>query len=330
MLKKILLGLFLFINISVFNLSFAHGPFLANAQDFINFMVTEHNFEREYLENVISNIKTNNKVINLIKPAKEGGRVVYWDEYRDRHVTVGKIANGVLFAKENANELNRAAEIYGVPPEIIIAILGIETRYGDYTGEYSTVEALANLAFNYPPRADYFYSELKQLFLFARDTKQDITKIKGSYAGAMGVPQFMPTSALTWAVDFDRSGKADLFNFTDSIGSVANFLLAHGWQRGVPIAYPINPTDNASPKQFLTEDISPRFSIEELTKAGLPIDFGNNEKYTGDYVLVDLNNVDEVEYRAGTINFYVITRYNKSFKYASSVMDLASEIRRRI
>ena len=303
---------------------------LEQARGFIDELVTEHGFEREYLEGIFKGLSANTKVIDLIKPPAEGGRVVHWDEYRDRHVTFRKIRNGVAFAREHTDALQRAGATYGVPPEIIVAIIGVETRYGGYTGNFLTVEALATLAFGYPPRAEYFRKELRQLFLYTRSAGIDVLKLRGSYAGAMGVPQFMPTSAREWAVDFDRSGQPDLFAPVDAIGSVANFLQFHGWVRDAPVAFPIEAATDNRAGQLLEAGIIPALGVADFVKAGMPIEFGEATAYAGPYALVDLENEDEVEYRAGTMNYYALTRYNRSNKYAMTVFDLAQEIKERL
>ncbi|MBF2735692.1 MAG: lytic murein transglycosylase B [Betaproteobacteria bacterium AqS2] len=286
----------------------ARAALLEQAEGFIDELVANDGFERAYLEEVFGQLRLNPKVIELIKPPAEGGRVVHWDEYRGRHVTYRKIRNGASFAREHAEALARAEAAYGVPAEIIVAIIGVETRYGGYTGNFGTAEALATLAFGYPPRAEYFRKELRQLFIYARNAGFDVLELRGSYAGAMGVPQFMPTSALEWAVDFDRSGQPDLFAPVDAIGSVANFLQFHGWVRDAPVAFPITPAAAADPAALLAAGIIPTLPPAAFAAAGLPIDFGGGPVHAGPYALVDLENEDEVVYRAGTMNYYALTR----------------------
>lgn len=299
------------------------------AKGFIDMMVERHGFGRAELEAAFAGMRANGKVLDLIKPPEEGGRKFYWDEYRAIHVTINKIGNGVLFAGTHEDDLARAEREYGVPGEIITAIIGIETRYGGYTGNYDSLEAIATLAFAYPPRAEYFAGELEQLFLHAREQGTEPGGTLGSYAGATGYPQFMPTSLRTWAVDFDGDGKVDLFTFSDSIGSVANFLVDHGWERGFPVAFPVEPGEGADPQRLLGAGIVPALTAEDFAAAGMPVDFGGGAPFRGNLALIDLENEDGYEYRAGTINYYVLTRYNRSNKYAMAVLDLASEIRER-
>ena len=308
----------------------AGQPLAPLASGFIDMMVSQHGFDRPELEGVFAGLLANQSVVDLIKPAKDGGRKIYWDEYRSKRVTIRNISNGVIFAGRHAEVLARAARDYGVPGEIVTAIIGVETRYGTYTGDYSSIETLATLAFTYPPRADYFTREMEQLFLYARAANVPVGKLRGSYAGAMGYPQFMPTSARNWAVDFDADGKADLFSFPDAIGSVSNFLAEHGWKRDVPVAFPVVPSQDADPKRLLDAGIVPSLGVGDFVAAGMPVDFGEATPFAGKLALVNLENESEAEYRAGTINYYVLTRYNRSNKYAMAVLDLARELRKRI
>ena len=305
------------------------SSFSSAVQAFINMMVNQHGFDRSALEKIFTTISPNAKVVDLIKPAAAGGRKIWWDEYRSRHVTVRNISAGILFYKKHQQTLAAATERYGVPGNIITAIIGIETRYGSYTGNYRSVEALSTLAFSYPPRADYFAGELEQLFLYARQAGVNITDLRGSYAGAMGLAQFMPTSARTWAVDFDGDGTIDLFNYADAIGSVANFLTDHGWVRDTPVAYPVTTSANAKPQLLLSDSIKPALDPTDFAAAGLTIDFGATT-YQDKLALVDLVSEASTEYRAGTINYYVLTRYNRSNKYAMAVLDLATAIGKRV
>lgn len=304
----------------------AQQELAALAGEFIDMMVAKHGFDRAALVELFAMLRVNSKVIELITPASAGGRKVYWDEYRDRHLGLRNIANGVLFMRHHRDDLQRAMETYGVPAAIIAAIIGVETRYGTYTGNYSTLETLATLGLVYEPRAKYFLGELEQLLVYAREANVSANKLRGSYAGAIGYPQFMPTSARNWAVDFNQDGTIDLFNFADSIGSVANFLTIHGWQRGVPVAFPVTVRASADPASLLETGIYPKLDNSAFTAAGLPVDYGDDAPFTGKLALIDLDNEFGVEYRAGTVNYYTLTRYNRSNKYAMTVFDLANAI----
>lgn len=299
------------------------------ATEFIAMMSVKHGFDQVALTQVFAQLEVNRKVIDLLKPPEQGGRKVWWDEYRGRHLDWLNVGKGARFASKHAALLEQAAATYGVPGDIIAAIIGVETRYGTYTGKFSTLEALATLAFAYPPRADYFRRELEQLLLYAREQDLAVTELEGSYAGAFGYSQFMPTSARNWAVDMDGDGQADLFSIADAIGSVANFLREHGWEPGVAVSFPVEELAEADPQRLLDAGITPSFTATDFAAAGLPVRFAPATRFTGKLALVDLVNEDNVEYRAGTINYYVLTRYNRSNKYAMTVLDLARAIAAR-
>jgi membrane-bound lytic murein transglycosylase B len=211
-----------------------------------------------------------------------------------------------------------------VPAQYIVSIIGVETFYGRHTGRYRVVEALTTLAFDYPPRADFFRSELEQYLLLARDAGVDVFEVRGSYAGAIGIPQFMPGSLRRYAVDFDGSGVIDLRSSrTDAIGSVANFLRQHGWQPGERPSYKARL---ARPEAAALADgsLKPGRTLAELVAAGVELDVAPADAHAP-AALIALGS----EYRVGLQNFYVITRYNRSSLYASAVCDLADALRRR-
>ena len=221
----------------------------------------------------------------------------------------------------------RAEAIYGVPREIIVAIIGVETEYGRNTGRFRVLEALASLAFKYPPRAPFFRSELEHFLLLARENGMDAFEVRGSYAGAMGIPQFMPSSQRRYAVDFDGDGRIDLrASESDAIGSVASFLAHHGWQTGAPITAPAHIEGDAA--RLLAAGIKPSRPLRELQAEGVvtgPETAGDAERPTALIDLVDP--VQPTEYWVGYDNFYVITRYNRSTFYAMSVFQLAEALR---
>lgn len=299
----------------------------APRREFAAMMAAKHGFDRAKVEQLLGAAPINRRVLELFEPPKTPGRKVWWDDYRARHVNVRVITAGALFMAKHQAALGRAAAEYGVPASIIAAIIGVETRYGANTGSFNTLRTLATLGFEFAPRADYFRRELERLFLYARDAKLDITELTGSYAGALGIPQFMPTSLMTWAVDFDRDGVLDLFEPVDAIGSVAYFLQEHGWRRDVPVTFPVLVTSAARPAVLLEAGVKPALRAAAFAAAGMPVSFaGQDRPYAGELALVDLVNENSVEYRAGTINYYALTRYNRSNKYAMSVSDLASEL----
>ncbi|MCY4325876.1 MAG: lytic murein transglycosylase B [Betaproteobacteria bacterium] len=310
----------------------AAEPLAVRAQPFIRQMADKHGFDAGELEKLFADLEPDERVIKLISPPDAGGRPpVYWSEYRDRHINGRIIRAGMRFLRDHSGLLARAEDEYGVPRTIIAAIIGIETRYGSYLGDFLLLRSLATLGFDYPPRAEFFLGELEQLLLLAREMQISPADLQGSYAGAFGMPQFLPTSARNWAVDFDGDGTVDLFSAADAIGSVANFLKQHGWARKTPVAFKVSLQSGATPERLLGEDIIPEHDQNAFAAAGIIINFGSDLPYQGLMTLVDLVEEDqEDEYRAGTGNYYVLTRYNRSNKYAMAVLDLADEFASRL
>ncbi len=264
-----------------------------------------------------------------------------WVEYRALFVNPERISGGLAFWQRQAADLARAHAEYGVPVEIIIAIIGIETLYGRNPGNYRVLDALATLAFDYPPRADFFRAELEQFLLLTRELAVDPLSIKGSYAGAIGIPQFMPGSIRRYAIDFSGDGKIDLAgNPADAIGSVANFLARHGWNLNLPVVWPASvAAGNAAAVQSMIDaGVKPQFKLPQLRASGVTIEAaggmssGASAAVPDDLALtlVDLpSRAAATEYRLGSENFFVITRYNRSTFYATAVADLAQELRGR-
>ncbi|MEN9479466.1 MAG: hypothetical protein RLZZ298_861 [Pseudomonadota bacterium] len=293
--------------------------------DFARNMEQRHGFSADALLNQFGQTRPNAKVLQLIKPP-ESPTQRSWERYRPRFLNNVRIDGGVRFWQENRTALTRARALYGVPEEVIVAIIGVETVYGRNTGGFSVMEALATLAFNYPRRADFFREELEQFFLLARENNLDASAIKGSFAGAIGIPQFMPGSQRRYAVDFDGDQRVDLSNSVeDAIGSVARFLEQHGWQAGQPVAVPAQL--NGEPDRALIEaGIRPSLKASDLTQRGITGNVAPESILT----LIDLVSPGRAtEYWLGHENFYVITRYNRSSFYAMSVFQLAEEIRKR-
>lgn len=262
-------------------------------------------------------------VIKAIKPPTEPG-ARSWQSYRRRFVDARRITTGLEFWRDHEIALVRAQALYGVPAEIIVAIIGVETIYGRHTGDFEVFNALTNLAFDYPPRAALFRRELEALLLLARDQRRDPWHYRGSYAGAIGYPQFLPSSIRKYAVDFDRDGRVDLSaSSEDAIGSVARFLNMHGWDNGEPIVLPAKVSHCNTPR-LLAEGIRPVRLPEEMAEFGVEAD-GMPAKPAA---LIDLATPDApTEYRLGFNNFYVLTRYNRSNFYAAAVADLAETLR---
>lgn len=297
---------------------------LTEAREFAQDLAQRHGFDAEQLLGQFSKIRSNPRVLQLIAPPTSPTQRS-WERYRPRFVNPQRIAQGVEFWQENALSLARARALYGVPEEIIVAIIGIETVYGRNTGSFSVLEALATLAFEYPRRAEFFRIELEQFLLLTRENQQDPLSVRGSYAGAIGIPQFMPGSQRRYAIDFDGDQRIDLGNsVADSIGSVARFLEQHGWQSGQEIAVPARLPGKPE-IQWLEAGIQPRLRAGDLLAQGVQANVAPESVIT----LVDLISPGKAtEYWLGHNNFYVITRYNRSSFYAMSVFHLAEEIRR--
>ncbi len=289
---------------------------------FIVDMVARHGFLVGELEAMFARVRRDDSVLRLIAPAPTDFRKS-WRSYRARFLGPVRIREGLRFWEENESWLALATARYGVPPEIIVAILGVETMYGRITGDVRVVDALATLAFDYPRRADYFRSELEQFLLYVRDERLDAFSLRGSFAGAIGLPQFMPGSIRRYAVDLDGDGHVDLRNnAADAIGSVGNFLAEHGWRSGEPVVFDARYGTESRLAPLVEAGIRPQFTIGELAGYGV----ASREPVSLDLplALIDLpNGDDETSYFLGAQNFYVITRYNRSSFYAMAVYDLA-------
>ena len=301
----------------------------ADVQDFVREMAERHGLERAALEAAFRHAHPLPAVIKAIMPPADPG-VRSWQAYRSRFVEPRRIAAGRAFMQRHAGTLAKAGARYGVPVEIIAAVIGVETIYGRHTGRFPTFAALATLAFDYPPRAELFRRELEELLLLARDEGRSPLDYRGSYAGALGLPQFLPSSRRRFAVDFDDDGRIDLAaSPADAIGSVANFLAEHGWERDAPIAMTVEVA-GAGVQALVDEGIAPRRTPAEMSAAGVTF------TATGaagaplperPAALVDLVTPGApTEYRLAFRNFHVITRYNRSSFYAAAVMDLAAAL----
>lgn len=250
-----------------------------------------------------------------------------WKDYRPIFMTEARIAHGAVFWREHAALLEPIAAEYGVPPEMIVAIIGVETSYGRITGNWRALDALATLAFHYPPRAPYFRGELKRLLLLPDGTfPMPLGEIRGSYAGAMGMPQFMPTSYATWAVDRDGDGRIDLWNsHADIFASVAKYFIDHGWQPGGPVTDRARARDGAVEPE--RDGFRPIHSVGSLAEAGFPIDAARDPATPA--TLVRLEGEAGSESWVTYQNFFVITRYNRSPLYAMAVHQLSQAIAER-
>jgi membrane-bound lytic murein transglycosylase B len=305
----------------------AHASYAARAEveAFVDDLAQRHGFVKAELKRVFAKAQRVDPVLEAI--AKPAERVRSWDDYRALLITERRITEGVEFWRKNRRTLERAEKKYGVAPEYVVAIIGVETFYGRNTGNWRVVDALTTLAFDYPPRAGFFKSELENYLLMVREAGWDVFSVRGSYAGAIGIPQFMPSSARRYAVDFDRNGHIDLQKSRpDAIGSVANFLKQHGWQRDADVAVQARVGGEAW-REFVSGRFEPKHSLTELRGAG--VEFDSPQPAGAHAALVELSNLERPsEFRVGLRNFYVITRYNRSALYAAAVTDLAKELRR--
>ncbi len=291
-------------------------------RQFIDEMVTEHEFDADSLDDIFRKAKVSKSIIKAISRPAEAKP---WYKYRPIFVTDNRIKLGVKFLQENEQTLLRAQEIYGVPVEIMVAIIGVETRYGKNSGKYKVINSLSTLAFNYPKRGPFFRSELKHFLLLAREQHLDPLTVNGSYAGAMGIPQFISSSYRNFAVDFDEDDKIDIWdNPADAIGSVGNYFKEHGWQIGQPIASRAEVANNDY-LAVLSKGLKPHVNTTELAEYGITSTQIPEDEVKIKFLEYELK--DGHEFWLGFDNFYVITRYNHSALYAMAVYQLSEEIR---
>lgn len=288
---------------------------------FIDTMVAKHRFSQHELEVLFDQVKINDDVLKKIAAPAEA---LPWYKYRKIFLTDSRIEEGAAFWRQHAETLKHVSEQYGVPPEIIVAILGVETLYGRRSGSYRVIDALSTLAFAYPPRSRFFTGELEQFLLLCREEKVDPLQPAGSYAGAMGMPQFMPSSFRSFAVDFDRDGNRDLWHDPkDAIASIANYFKAHGWIKNQPVAVRVF-AKNESYKALLNDEIKPNLRIDELESAR--VEFSRPLPLDSKVKLLAFEQEHGNELWAVLDNFYVITRYNHSPLYAMAVYQLSQAL----
>ena len=285
-------------------------------------MVTDHGFDAAELRRTFAEARKQDSILEAI--ARPAEKRLEWHEYRNIFIKPTSIEQGLAFWKEHADALARAEQVYGVPAEYIVAIIGVETRWGRITGRYRVLDALSTLAFDYPPRSKFFRKELVQYLLLAREEKRDPASLKGSYAGAMGYGQFIPSSFRSYAVDFDGDGQRDIWaNPTDAIGSVANYFKRHGWRGQGPVATLVSLPNDGDQRERLealaNASLKPKQTVADLRKMGLfVVDVPGAE----DASLFRMEQPDRTEYWLGLNDFYVITRYNHSRLYALAVFQL--------
>jgi membrane-bound lytic murein transglycosylase B len=310
----------------------ARDPYLArpDVQQFVEELVSVHGFERARLERWLREARYSGNVERLMQPPIPFGQR-NWLDYRNRYVEPARIQAGIDFWQANRAALARAEEQFGVPAEIIVAIIGVETHYGRITGNFRTLDVFTTLSFDYLRRAEFYRSEFIEFLLLAREQRLDPASYRGSFAGAIGLPQFMPGSIRRWGVDFDGDGRIDLLaSPADAIGSVANFLVGHGWQRDLPIAFEAGADEDII--DALGRGIEAQRTWSSALAAGvtsdapLPLD---TAVIVIDLPLLDENGQPGRAYRVGTVNFSALLHYNRSYFYATAVAEVAAAVRER-
>ena len=316
--------------------SYANHPAARAAADS---MAQNSALNRTWVRATLAQARMLPDVVRAVTPAKDPS-VRNWQVYRERMVDPVRIEAGVQFWLRNAKTLERAERETGVPASVIVGILGVETIYGKHMGKYRVLDALATLAFDFPAshpkapaRAAYFLQELEAFLVWCKQTGRDPLSVRGSYAGAMGMAQFMPSSWQKYAVDFDADGRIDLFdNSKDAIGSIANYIAAFGWKRGMPTHYPLQlDAARLDLPALLEKDILPSMSPALMAERGAILP-AQALQHAGALALIELVNGAQASpsYVAGTDNFYVITRYNWSSFYAMAVIELGLAVQAQL
>ena len=320
MIRRLLAGIALFL--VIVPCAYAVDIDRPNIDAFIEAMVTKHDYDRSDLVRILGQAEIKESILEQIsKPAE---KTLTWAEYRPIFMTAERIEAGASFWRENRSSLDDVSRSTGVPPEIIVGIIGVETYYGRITGGHRVLDALTTLAFYYPPRAKFFRRELEEFLLLVREEEMQATDAFGSYAGAMGRPQFMPSSYRAYAVDSTGDGKRDIWNnWTDVAGSVANYFVRHGWTAGEEVTTQATlssrfrgpPPDNT---------LAANETVSSLSQSGVMFSTKLSSDSKGQ--LVTLEGANGTEHWVGFHNFFVITRYNHSVMYALAVHQLGQEI----
>ncbi|MDH5300784.1 MAG: lytic murein transglycosylase B [Gammaproteobacteria bacterium] len=293
-------------------------------QKLIKELVSEHKFSEDKLNSIFSQVTLLPKVIDSMNRQAEA---LPWHRYRSIFLKNERIEQGARYWQENAAALLRAEQKYGVPSEIIVAIIGVESRFGEHKGSNRIIDSLTTLAIDYPRRASFFTNELKEFLLLSREEGMDPLQVKGSFAGAMGKPQFISSSYRQYAVDFDGNGVRDLISsHEDAIGSVANYFKQNGWKTGEQVAVPAQVSGNKY-RQLVEKGYQPNVALREARTMGVSWNSALSADEKG--ALIELQQVDGAEHWLALQNFYVITRYNRSQHYAMAVFQLSDEIRKR-
>lgn len=292
----------------------------AKGRAFIDEMVQEHDFNRQDLEYWLGTATRYDAVLEAMsKPAE---KTLTWGQYRPIFIKQGRIDSALAFAREHEALLARVEQQYGVPREIIVAIIGVESWFGKYKGKHPALQSLATLAFDYPKRAKFFRAELREFLLLSREEGFEPLQVKGSYAAAMGMPQFISSSYRNYAVDGDGDGQRDLFgSIPDIVASVANYFKRHGWRSGEHVTERVQVQGDVS--ALVKKGSKPKLSAADFNAAGIPVNLTSDERAA----LIELEGKQGLEYWVGYKNFYVITRYNHSPLYAMAVFQLAQSIK---
>lgn len=295
---------------------------------FIDELVTEEDFSRDELEALLGDAEIKPKILEAISRPAEKRKA--WHEYRDIFIQDKRIDAGVEFWNTHADTIDKISEETGVPGEILVGIIGVETYYGRITGRYRVLDALVTLGFDYPPRAKFFRKELREFLLLAREESVPADAALGSYAGAMGSPQFIPSSYRAYAVDADADGRRDLFDsWTDILGSVANYFVRHRWRAGEPVVAPATLNAEFSGEVPAKNLLKADSTVGDLVQEGVVIDPPTTLADDMPARLIAMEGKQGPEYRVGLHNFYVITRYNRSAMYALAVWQLGNEVAAR-
>ena len=321
-----ILSILLFCLIIMSNSSAANLDKDPDVQLFINEMVQKHNFKQSDLETLFSQVKIKQKILDAISRPAEKSKA--WYEYRKIFLTRKRVDQGVKFWLENSDIINYAEKVYGVAPEVMVAIIGVETFYGRLQGKYRVMDALSTLAFKYPKRSKFFRGELKHFLIMSREQNFDPLSRNGSYAGAMGMGQFIPSSFQSYAVDFNGDGQKDIWeNNADAIGSVANYFKRHGWKKGQPVTdqLQLGKENTISYDKRCKRSCKPKQSVADFKRKGLQGNTSVDEQTSA--ILLILQQKSGKEYWLGYNNFYVISRYNHSTLYSMAVYQLSQEIK---
>jgi len=317
---------FKFITLLIFTSGtvWSHDINRPNIQTFIENMATKHNYDKKELSNILLNSISKEKILNAISRPAE--KTLTWNEYRNIFLKKERINAGAKFWKEHQIILNKISKQTGVNIEILVGIIGVETYFGRITGGYRVIDALTTLAFDYPKRSPFFTKELESFLLLTKEEKMDPFDATGSYAGAMGSPQFMPSSYRAYAVDSDGDGKRDIWNnWADVIGSIANYFIAHGWQEGNEVIVPVFESGViAAGGITIKNGLKATETIASLKSKG--ISFDTNMKQNHPAELLHLEQKNSNDYWVAMHNFFVITKYNHSIMYGLAVHQLGQEI----